>query len=885
MSNKFAGFRAVSVAVVAGGLLAAVSPTSQAGPFPANVELSNLNVHKGLLVKNGATGHLGVSVSGAGDVNGDGVDDFIVGSRSSNPSTSSSSERGFSYVVFGNAGGLGETLDLSLLDGSNGFQLTGVPGDHAHGQVSKAGDVNGDGIDDLIIGADTSGAIEFTGKCYVVFGHTGSFSAEFDLSTLSGVNGFVLNARTDSGPESIRVANAGDINGDGISDVVVGLRHGSSATGSGAAYVVFGKSTGFASAIDLSSLNGGNGFVMYSTLVADGIGSAVSGVGDVNADGVDDLILGASAIDSRIDVGAAAYVVFGKTTPFASTLELSTLNGANGFSLNSGGVGPITGHSVSGVGDINNDGSADVVVSSRNGSYVVFGKSGGFAPALDLSALNGVNGFVVVGSSTSVSGGGDINGDGVDDLLIGDYRKGPAGQYFGGAYVVYGNSSGFGAQLDAATLDGSNGFAVNGVARDDYTGWSVSVAGDVNNDGVSDFVLGAPGISSSFVDGVTYLVFGRVDLDGDGMLDPWESANGLNPAIDDATGDADLDGLSNIDEYNAGSDPQNPDTDGDGILDGADPIPLVARVRLDFDGNGMSDFPLYYSLAGRFSPAFVDSFSPIPGISAVQIRYSHPTIDSGFFGENLPDPWKVAAIEDFDGDHQADVLWRNTSTGETRIWFCNDRIVREKRVLAFVPTNFEIAGSGDFNGDQRADILWRNAGNGVMAIWFMNGTAVSSAEIVGVVPSPWTVAAVDDFDGDFRADILWRHPTFGITNIWLLDGATVKAHGLVGVIPAIFDVAATGDFDGDNRADIFWRNTATGGVSRWLLDGLSIIDVSTFGVVPLTYEVKAAGDYNGDRSADILWARDGALSIWFMNAGTVSGTAVGGGPFNSTIVP
>ncbi|MEA5504837.1 integrin alpha, partial [Halotia wernerae UHCC 0503] len=230
--------------------------------------------------------------------------------------------------------------------------------------------------------------------------------------------------------------------------------------------------------LNLSDLNGSNGFVINGINAGDYSGTSVSSAGDINGDGFDDLIIGAPLASPNGQVMAGeSYVVFGSSSDFVTSLDLSSLDGSNGFVIN--GIAGLSGTSVSGAGDINSDGIDDLIIGapfarrneqrSHGESYVVFGSSSDFGASLNLSSLDGSNGFVINGidagdiSGYSVSGAGDINDDGIDDLIIGAQFADPNGQdSAGSSYVVFGRSSDFGASFDLSSLDGSNGFVING---------------------------------------------------------------------------------------------------------------------------------------------------------------------------------------------------------------------------------------------------------------------------------------------------------------------------------------------------------------------------------------------------------------------------------------
>ncbi|SOD18868.1 integrin alpha [Nitrosomonas ureae] len=492
-----------------------------------SINLSSLNGNNGFrLDGEGPLSFLGSSVSNAGDVNGDGFDDLIVGASGADPNGIVSA--GSSYVIFGKVSGFSAAMDVSSLDGSNGFRLDGVGLNEKSGSsVSNAGDVNGDGFDDVIVGAPytKSTGISF-GSSYVVFGKVSGFSAAMDLSSLDGSNGFQLIGRAADDRGGSSVNNAGDVNGDGFDDFSVGA-NGADPNGSesGSSYVVFGKASGFDALMDLSSLDGSNGFRLDGLAEFHRIGSA-SNVGDVNGDGFDDLIVGAYFADPNGTNSGSSYVVFGKASGFSAAMDLSSLDGSNGFRLDGVAAYDYLGSSFSTAGDVNGDGFDDLIMGANradpNGtnsgsSYVVFGKATGFSAAMDLTSLNGSNGFRLDGETkydfvgSSVSTTGDVNGDGFDDLIVGVSDVG-----YGISYVVFGKASGFSATMDLSKLNGSNGFRLNVVNANDTRGSSVSTAGDVNGDGFDDLIVGAPRSSYS---GSSYIIFGRSDFTDGKVVD------------------------------------------------------------------------------------------------------------------------------------------------------------------------------------------------------------------------------------------------------------------------------------------------------------------------------------------------------------------------------
>ncbi len=407
--------------------------------------------------------------------------------------------------------------NLSELDGSNGFVINSINKDEGWGfSVSDAGDVNGDGLDDLIIGrpgAKANGQ-EGAGKSYVVFGSAGRFDATLDPSTLDGSNGFVINGINANDWLGYSVSDAGDVNGDGIGDLIIGAEGAdpNGQWGAGASYVVFGSASGFGASLNLSTLDGSNGFVINGINADDDSGNVVSSAGDINGDGIDDLMIVAPHFTEDIYDGGAGggYVVFGSASGFGASLNLSTLDGSNGFIMDYFTPSHVC------AGDVNGDGIDDLITSWA----VIFGSVGGFGATGDVVFyLDGSNGFVINDIDTKersnrrpVSSAGDVNGDGIDDLIIGIDLADPNGlDNAGASYVVFGQAGGFDARLDLSTLDGSNGFVINGINANDWLGHSVSLAGDVNGDGFDDLIVGAVWADPNGLDnaGASYVVFGQ----------------------------------------------------------------------------------------------------------------------------------------------------------------------------------------------------------------------------------------------------------------------------------------------------------------------------------------------------------------------------------------
>ena len=257
-------------------------------------------------------------------------------------------------------------------------------------------------------------------------------------------------------------------------------------------------------------------------------------------------------------------------------------------------------------------------------------------------------------------------------------------------------------------------------------------------------------------------------------------------------------------------------------------------------------------------------------------------IDQSLGINTVSTAWQIVGNGDYDNDDDADILWRNSSTGENWMYLMDGALIDSSERVISVPTEWQVAGNGDYDGDGDADILWRNSVTGQNWMYLMNGSVVETSMVVVwdsvfTIPTVWQVAGNGDYNGDNRSDILWRHSSTGENWIYFMNGATVTNSVRVNTVPTTWQLAGNGDYDGDGDADILWRNTSTGQNWMYLMNGATIDSSVGVNTVPTDWEVAGNGDYNGDLRSDILWRRtgfggvggDGRNWMYLMNGATV----------------
>jgi PKD repeat protein len=415
--------------------------------------------------------YFGYSVGTAGDVNGDGFSDIIIGARYYD---NGQTDEGRAFVYHGSTTGLSAasnwTAESDQVNADFGFS------------VGTAGDVNGDGYSDVIVGSDLydNGQTD-EGRSYVYHG---------SATGLGATAAWTAESNQDTAYFGYSVGTAGDVNGDGYSDIIIGSqRYDNGQNDEGRAYVFHGSATG---------LSTSPAWTAESDQALTYFGNSVATAGDVNNDGYDDVIVGCPDYTNGEDDEGRAYVYHGSASGLM-TSPAWTAESNLGYSY--------FGTSVKIAGDVNGDGYTDVIVgapwytngeTSEGRAYVYYG---------GLSGLNASPAWTAEGNQTyaffgnSVGTAGDVNGDGFSDIIIGAdyYDNGQSNE--GRVYVYHGAATG---------LSATPAWNVESNQANAMFGRSVGTAGDVNGDGYSDVIIGAPAYDKgSSNEGLAFVYNGR----------------------------------------------------------------------------------------------------------------------------------------------------------------------------------------------------------------------------------------------------------------------------------------------------------------------------------------------------------------------------------------
>ncbi len=859
--------------------------TKEGGAFvflgsPSGIPSGNPATANTVLQSNRTGAGLGISVASAGDTNGDGYDDVIAGARLY--VHQNLSEEGGAFVWLGGPAGVTTVADAEIY-GDQALAHLGI-------SVASAGDTNGDGFDDVVIGANSYDTTGVDQGLVVVFdggpsGVTGGSQALADARLTTTVAGANL---------GISVAGAGDVDGDGYADIFAGahLSEDPGGTNEGAASLIFGGPSGIPS---------GDVLVVKSITLRSGqdearLGVSVAGLGDVNRDGYDDVAAGASFYDSGQSEEGAAFVYLGGP------------DGLNGYPLESATIqanqaGAALGLSVAGAGDVNGDGYDDVIVGAfrydlgrvdEGAAFVFLGGPAGIGNGNPLNAdavLHAVQAGAYWG--LSVAGAGDVNDDGYDDVVVGapEYASGMRGE--GAAFVYLGGPAG---------IRNGDPFNADAVLHSDQLdaefGFSVAGAGDVNDDGYDDVVVG---MLLDGNDGAAFVFHG--------------SSTGI-PSGGPMSADAAL----HSNQANAGFGRQVAgagDTNGDGYDD------VIVAAHL-YDSGEEDEGAAFVFLGG---PAGVGDHSAADANAKLQSD------------QRLAELGSVAGAGDVNGDGYDDVIVGKAQGGGGAYVFLGGLTgvgdgspANANTVIR--PDGFEgaigyyVAGVGDVNGDGYDDVATTaRIGHDSVGLVYLgglggvpNGTPRSAAAalIVRDEETVVTVAGAGDVDGDGFDDVIVGdsgytnvQPGEGGAFVFNLQRPSVASSGsdTVGIYAAstgawflrnansaggadvVFTfgaggsgfVALRGDWDGDgddtpglyapSTGAFFLRNTNAAG-------GADV--VFTFGAGNAGY-VPMVGDWNGD-GTDTVGLYQPTTGTFFLRNANASGGAdltFGFGPGNA----
>lgn len=695
----------------------------------------------------------GRSLSSAGDVNGDGYVDIVVGAPGSEPNGAYS----------------GSAQVVSVIDGNVLYTHDGVAGALFGRAVSGAGDVNQDGYGDYIIG----GKGEDTGRARVFSGVDGSLI-------------YLLDGGAGSDEFGDAVGAAGDVNNDGYADVIVGDPwHDGNGNQAGMAQV-------------FSGIDGAVLYTLYGDNARDQLGRAVSGAGDVNQDGYDDFIVGAWLDDNTADAAGSATLYSG-------------IDGTVLYSFDGDLAGDRFGIAVSDAGDVNADGYPDVIIGayqtdfngSSSGSAMVYSGASGNK----LFQFNGIDKGGIFGNAVSVAG--DVNNDGYDDLLVGAVQEDYSDDITKAGSV--------------SLFSGTDGYLMakfTGAAINERLGASVSALGDMDGDGYDDLLIGADNgnyarviLGGDLINDVdTDFLVNSADSDDDGdeMPDSWELLYGLDPLRnDDALTDFDGDAVLNLKE----------------LLEGTDPT--VANVQnYDLDKDSDSDLIFYEAGSGA--------------LTYWQMQDGEK--QTGVWINNFPG-MNIVAMLDIDADLDVDILLENPSNSVVSVWESGVIDTSSFYGLSY-QTGYSVVATGDLDNDGDGDLVLQDASDNIV-VWILENGGQSSSAWLGNWSQLVKLTADTDADGD--DDIVTDDGSGNVIVIEVENGAKQQARW-IGQWSG-YSVAGSGDVDNDGDEDIFMENA--GDVIVVEMENGQKVIARWLGVWSNT-NIVGVGDIDADADTDLI---------------------------------
>ncbi|MFQ5646428.1 MAG: carbohydrate binding domain-containing protein [bacterium] len=421
-------------------------------------------------------------LAGAGDVNGDGIDDFLVGAKNND---AAGENAGICYLIFGRKGGLPSKLALKEAN----VEIVGHEANNQFGEAAAGvGDVNGDGIDDFLVSApNADGEGEGVGVAYLFFGRR---NWKKKLSAIKADARYL--GERDNDNAGLSVGYAGDVNGDGYHDFLIGApKNDNAGDNSGKVYLILGKKEKWRSINKLTLADAS--FIGEDK--GDNAGISVASAGDVNGDGYDDFLVGASENSFENTNSGQTYLFLGRASGWERNGSLAQADASFVGEM----AGDKSGFSVASAGDVNGDRLSDIVIGAprysgsgpkSGAAYLFLGKRTGWKLRTPVEEAAGViwgekkrNAFGV-----SVAGVGDVDNDGLDDFVVGANKNREVKRRAGKIYLFTGRRGNWPKNKKASD---EAAFMLLGEGRGDYAGVVVAYAGDINDDGADDFLVGA----------------------------------------------------------------------------------------------------------------------------------------------------------------------------------------------------------------------------------------------------------------------------------------------------------------------------------------------------------------------------------------------------------